>query len=132
AAAQQRLKDQFKRHLPERVYQAVVYGHPEPASGTWRDQLTWDHRALIQRETASRDPDGKEAVSHYRVTERLRGASLIEVSLVTGRQNQIRIQARLHGHLLVGEQRYVGERPRANISFGRQALHAWRLVFRHP
>src|SRR6266545_1529095 len=50
AAAQDQLKGQFKRHLPERVYQAVVYGHPSPSAGTWRDHLVWDDKSLIQKE----------------------------------------------------------------------------------
>lgn len=133
AHAQQLLKAQFKRHLPERVYLAVVYGHPTPAQGTWRDRLVWDTRALIQKETHPRDPAGKDAVSHYRVLKRLKGASLVEVSLVTGRRNQIRIQARLRGHTLVGEQRYVyGPDSLRRIAFPRQALHAHRLKFEHP
>ena len=133
AAAQDHLKGQFKRHLPERVYQAVVYGHPSPASGTWRDHLVWDDRSLIQKETHPRDPRGKEAISHYTVLEQLKGAALIEVRLVTGRRNQIRIQARLRGHTLVGEQRYTyGPDTLRSIAFPRQALHAHRLAFRHP
>jgi 23S rRNA pseudouridine1911/1915/1917 synthase len=133
AAAQDHLKGQFKRHLPERVYQAVVYGHPSPASGTWRDHLVWDERSLIQKETHPRDPRGKEAISHYQVLEPLKGAALIEVRLVTGRRNQIRIQARLRGHTLVGEQRYTyGPDTLRSIAFPRQALHAHRLAFKHP
>jgi 23S rRNA pseudouridine1911/1915/1917 synthase len=133
AAAQEALKAQFKRHETERVYQAVVYGHPSPASGTWHDTLVWDTKALIQKETNRRDPRGKEAVSHYRVVERLAGAALIEVTLVTGRRNQIRIQARLRGHTLVGEQRYTyGPDELRPVAFPRQALHAHRLAFRHP
>ena len=58
-AAQLTLKEQFKRHLPERVYQAVVYGLPSPPSGTWRDHLVWDLKALIQKETSPRDPRGQ-------------------------------------------------------------------------
>jgi 23S rRNA pseudouridine1911/1915/1917 synthase len=132
-AAQETLKEQFKRHQPERVYQAVVYGHPSPSSGTWRDHLVWDVKALIQKETSSRDPRGKEAISHYRVLEPLAGASLIEVKLVTGKRNQIRIQARLRGHTLVGERRYIyGPDELRPIAFPRQALHAHRLTFRHP
>jgi 23S rRNA pseudouridine1911/1915/1917 synthase len=133
AAAHENLKEQFKRHDPERVYQAVVYGHPQPSTGTWRDRLVWDSKALIQKETHPKDPRGKDAACHYRVVERLRGAALIEVSLVTGRRNQIRIQARLRGHTLVGERRYVfGPDTLRTIAFPRQALHAARLVFRHP
>jgi 23S rRNA pseudouridine1911/1915/1917 synthase len=116
-----------------RVYQAVVYGHPSPPEGTWRDYLVWDTKALIQKETSPRDPLGKEAISHYRVLEPLAGASLIEVKLVTGKRNQIRIQARLRGHTLVGERRYIyGPDELRPIAFPRQALHAHRLTFRHP
>ena len=133
ASAQSALKAQFKRHEPERVYLAVVYGHPSPPAGTWRDMLTWDRKALIQKETSPRDPRGKEAVSRYRVVETFAGAALVEVTLVTGRRNQIRIQARLRGHTLVGERRYVyGPGDLRPIAFPRQALHALRLRFRHP
>lgn len=132
-AAQAPLRTQFRRHLPERVYLAVVYGHPRPASGTWRDHLVWDDRSLVQREARPRDPRGKEAISRYRVVETLEGASLVEVKLVTGRRNQIRLQAQLRGHVLIGERRYVdGVEPPRPIAFPRQALHASRLTFEHP
>jgi 23S rRNA pseudouridine1911/1915/1917 synthase len=131
--AQTRLKDQFRRREPERVYLAVVYGHPTPDSGSWNDHLVWDQKQLIQKETHPRDPRAQEARSQYRVKERLRGASLIEVRLITGRRNQIRLQARLHGHTLVGEARYTyGPEALRPIEFPRQALHAHRLAFRHP
>jgi 23S rRNA pseudouridine1911/1915/1917 synthase len=131
--AQLALKEQFKCHHPARVYLAVVYGVPAPASGTWHDHLVWDPKALIQKETSPRDPRGKDAICHYRVLEPLGGASLIEVSLVTGKRNQIRIQARLRGHTLVGERRYVfGPDTLRPIVFARQALHAYRLAFEHP
>lgn len=133
ARAQQNLKDQFKRHEPERVYWAVVYGHPDPPQGTWRDRLLWDTRMLIQKETHPGDRSGKDAVSDYRVLESFAKASLIEVRLRTGKRNQIRIQARLRGHTLVGEKRYVfGPDHLRSIAFPRQALHAYRLAFRHP
>jgi RluA family pseudouridine synthase len=132
-AAQQQLKAQFKRREPERVYLAVVYGHLTPSSGTWRDHLVWDRKALVQKETHPRDPRGKDAICRYRAIESLEGASLVEVTLVTGRRNQIRLQARLHGHTLVGEQRYTyGPDSLRPIPFPRQALHAHRLSVRHP
>ena len=130
---QQALKRQFIRRDPERVYLAVVYGHPQPARGTWRDHLVWDRKMLIQKRTHRRDPQGAEAVCHYRVVEKFRDASLIEVRLETGKRNQIRIQARLRGHTLVGERRYVyGPETLRTIEFPRQALHAYSLAFRHP
>ena len=104
-----------------------------PSTGTWRDHLVWDDRALIQKETHPRDPQGTEAVSAYRVLESFRDTSLIEVRLHSGRRNQIRIQARLRGHTLVGEKRYTyGPDTLRTIQFERHALHAWRLSFGHP
>lgn len=131
--AQLRLKEQFRRREPERVYLAVVYGHPDPPAGSWRDYLVWDAAALIQKETHPRDPRAKEAIADYRVLESFEEAALVEVRLHTGKRNQIRLQARLRGHTLVGEQRYVyGPETLRPIPFPRQALHAWRLAFRHP
>ena len=131
--AQSRLKDQFRRHEADRIYLAVVYGVPSPARGTWRDHMVWDARSLIQRETHAADPLASEASCDYEVLETFGGASLVQVTLVTGRRNQIRLQARLRGHTLVGEQRYIyGPQDLRNIEFPRQALHAWRLGFIHP
>lgn len=133
ARSQAALKAQFLRREPERVYWAVVYGHPDPPRGTWRDHLAWDTKALIQKETHPRDPRASEAISEYRVIESFKDASLIEVRLRTGRRNQIRLQARLRGHTLVGERRYVyGPDAMRTIPFERQALHARRLAFLHP
>jgi len=131
--AQEHLKDQFQRRDPERVYLAVVHGHPQPPQGTWRDDLAWDSSDLLQRRAHPHDPNRKEAVTHYRVLEALDGCSLLEVRLETGKRNQIRVQARLHGHMLVGERLYVpASRPARPVAFERQALHARRLSFEHP
>jgi len=127
------LKQQFRERTPERVYLAVVYGHPDPPSGTWRDHLVWDQKALIQKETHPKDPRAAEAISQYKVTEKFASTSLVEIRLETGKRNQIRIQARLRGHTLVGEVRYIyGPEVLRPVPFKRQALHAWRLSFYHP
>jgi 23S rRNA pseudouridine1911/1915/1917 synthase len=131
--AQRALTDQFKRREPERVYLAVVHGRPEPAEGTWRDRLSWDSKALIQKAARAGDADAEDAISVYRVVEGLHDASLLEVRLQTGRRNQIRIQAALRGHALIGERRYLSAPTSVrDVHFERQALHAWRLRFRHP
>lgn len=133
ARAQAMLRAQFRRREPERVYWAIVYGCPDPPVGTWRDHLVWDQAACIQKKAHPRDPRAKEAISDYRVIETFRDASLVEVRLQTGKRNQIRIQAGLRGHTLVGERRYVfGPDHLRPIGFSRQALHAYRLTFRHP
>ena len=60
-------------------------------------------------------------------------SALLEIQLETGKRNQIRLQARLRGHTLVGERRYVyGPDALRPIEFPRQALHAYRLEFLHP
>ncbi len=131
--AQDQLKGQFRRREPDRVYWAIVYGHPQPTAGSWRDRLVWDQKALIQKQTHPTDPKGMDAISDYRVLETFEETSLIEVRLRTGKRNQIRIQARLRGHTLVGERRYTfGPDEIRPIRFSRQALHAYRLGFKHP
>ena len=131
--AQQRLKDQFRRHEARRIYRAIVYGVPSPSAGQWRDHLVWDDDALVQKETHPDDPKASEARADYRVVEAFADAALIEVSLVTGRRNQIRLQARLRGHMLVGEQRYTyGPAALRSIALPRQALHAYQLGIVHP
>jgi 23S rRNA pseudouridine1911/1915/1917 synthase len=124
------LKAQFAGREPERRYLAVLHGTPEPRAGLWRDRLVWDRDELIQRVARDRDPRAKDAVSEYVVTRVLRRASVVEVRLVTGKRNQIRVQAALRGHPLVGERQYTTAA--TPIPFGRQALHAWRLGFVHP
>ncbi len=156
--AQLALKRQFERRTAERVYLVVVRGQLPQAEGTWTDTLVWDRARLVQRRAQPDDERGKEAVASYKVLEQFDAAALVEVRLVTGKRNQIRVQAALRHHPLVGERIY---RPRASsespkvrpstgsgrrerverrrsegrgpeVDFPRQALHAARLAFRHP
>jgi 23S rRNA pseudouridine1911/1915/1917 synthase len=135
ADARDGLKDQFERRTPLRVYQAVVEGSVRPARGTWKDQLAWDASRLRQRQAHASDARAREAVADYAVLEQFATAALLTVSLVTGKRNQIRVQAGLRGHPLVGERQYRFNSPAPAPGLpriGRQALHAWRLGFRHP
>jgi 23S rRNA pseudouridine1911/1915/1917 synthase len=135
AAARDALKAQFEQRTPERVYLAVVLGRPVPASGTWRDKLAWDPAALRQRRAHGQDARAKDAEARYTVTEEFRDASLVEVSLVTGKRNQIRVQAAMRGHPLLGERQYRFDAPPEPPTLpriDRQALHAWTLGFIHP
>ena len=133
ARTQAALKAQFQRREPGREYLAVVRGHLDPPAGTWRDHLAWDRKALVQKKTHARDPRGMEAISEYKTIERFRDASLIAVRLETGKRNQIRVQAGLRGHPLIGEKKYVFRTEEGHaIPLPRQALHAHRLSFAHP
>lgn len=134
-AARDHLKDQFEARTPDRVYQAVAVGTMAPETAVWRDMLAWDKAALRQRRAHGRDAGGKEAVAHVRVLERFALATLLEVSLVTGKRNQIRVQAALRGLPLLGERQYrfdAPPEPPGLPRLERQALHAWRLGFTHP
>jgi 23S rRNA pseudouridine1911/1915/1917 synthase len=134
-AARDHLKAQFERRTPRRVYLAVVNGHPEPESGVWRDKLVWDKERLVQKRAHAEEVRGKDAVASYRVVERFAWQSLVEVSLSTGKRNQIRVQAGVRGHPLVGERQYRFGRARdeeREPAFPRQALHAAHLGFIHP
>ena len=142
-AAREALKAQFERRTPERVYVAVAHGQVDPPSGTWEDRLRWDKQRLVQvpvREGRGDESHGdrraaaKEAIAHYRVTRQGRRAAVLEVRLVTGKRNQIRVQAGWHGHPLVGERIYTfGFVPLpGSPTLDRQALHAAILQVRHP
>jgi len=135
AEARGALKDQFEQRTPVRVYQAIVEGTVRPPRGRWTDQLAWDASQLRQRKAHATDARGKEAVAEYVVLEQFAAAALVQVSLVTGKRNQIRVQAALRGHPLLGERQYRFGAPAPAPGLphiGRQALHAWRLGFRHP
>lgn len=138
ATARDDLKAQFERRLPERVYLAVVRGRVVPASGTWRDKLAWDKQRLVQKRAHLHEERAKDAVAHYRVLEQFAEAAVLEVRLVTGKRNQIRVQAGSRGHPLVGERIYTYgsadgvPRRGGGAEFPRQALHAARLAFQHP
>ena len=134
ARARGALTKQFAERTPARIYHALVDGHPHPSMGTWHDRLVWDEDACRQRAARPGDRDAVDALSDYQVVEGYASTSLVEVRLTTGRQGQIRVQAQLRGHPLVGDRRYGGRGPasRDPIAFDRQALHAHRLSFVHP
>ncbi len=131
--AQAKLKRQFERRTVTRRYLAVLSGEVRPREGVWEDRLTWDKARRLQLRSHPDDPRGKASVARYRVLEQFPAAALVEVDLVTGKRNQIRVLAALRGHPLVGERIY---RPRGSTEemppFPRQALHACRLAFTHP
>jgi 23S rRNA pseudouridine1911/1915/1917 synthase len=124
------LKRAFKERTVEKVYHALVQGHPSPTTGTIDAPIgrhpssDWKFAVVA---------DGKPSVTHYEVLEMLPGASLVEVHLETGRTHQIRVHfAALH-HPCVGDVTY-GADPAlaARVGLTRQWLHAMRLGFTHP
>jgi 23S rRNA pseudouridine1911/1915/1917 synthase len=133
--ARDALKAQFARRTPVRIYRAVLLGRVFPERGTWHDTLAWDPTSLRQRKAHGRDARGKAAEAHYHVITQFADAALVEVSLVTGKRNQIRVQAAMRGHPVLGERQYrfsAPPEPPGLPQIGRQALHAHRLAFIHP
>ena len=124
-AAKQHLQAQFAARTAERVYVALVEGVMTQAEGSLSSRLVED-RSLRVRE-AERG-GGKEAITRYRVLERRRATTLLELRLVTGRRAQIRAQLAAAGHPIAGDGQYGGR----TDPLKRLALHATRLAFVHP
>jgi 23S rRNA pseudouridine1911/1915/1917 synthase len=124
------LKRAFKEREVEKVYHAVVQGHPDPLAGTIEAPIG-RHPSHSWKFAVT--PDGKDSVTHYETLEAFPGASLLEIHLETGRTHQIRVHMAAHRHPCVGDPLY-GADPTLSARLGltRQWLHARRLAFAHP
>lgn len=124
------LKRAFKERTVEKIYHAVVQGHPDPLAGTI-DAPIGRHPNHSWKFAVT--PDGKPSVTHYETLEAFPGASLLEIHLETGRTHQIRVHMAAHRHPCVGDPLY-GADPTlsARLGLGRQWLHAHQLAFSHP
>lgn len=121
------LRRQFATGSPERVYLAVAEGRIDSARGHLAHDLV-EHAKSLKVSVARAGERGRRATLKYRVLERMPEATLLEVTLETGRRNQIRVQFAAEGHPLVGDLSYG--HPSARID--RVALHAARLAFDRP
>ena len=120
------LKPAFARHEIERLYRAIVVGAPAKDEGTLRHKLVEKHGKVFRAHPT--EPGGKDAVTHYSVIERRNGHALLDLTLETGRRNQIRVGCALEGYPILGDIAY-GE---AAAAIARPALHARALGFVHP
>jgi 23S rRNA pseudouridine1911/1915/1917 synthase len=120
---------QFLAHTPVREYLAVLRGKVEVREATLVHYLR--RRGMFQKLSTEQNPEATRAEMRYVVERDLRNASLVRVTLVTGLQNQIRVQFAAIGHPVVGDRKYQpGEEKERHID--RVALHAARLGFLHP
>jgi 23S rRNA pseudouridine1911/1915/1917 synthase len=120
---------QFLAHTPVRQYLAAVRGHLAAKEGTLVHYFR--REGMHQKLSKERDSKAARAELSYSVERSLRGASLVRVSLLTGLQNQIRVQLAAIGNPVIGDRKYspdeAGERRIARV-----ALHAAYLQFIHP
>lgn len=123
-------REMFKHHRFERHYLALVQGIPNPPSGTIEAKISTGYRSG-RRKLVDEDDEGLESATDYRVRERLKDASLLELRLHTGRQHQIRLHLEKIGHPLIGERVYT-QTAGGTVSANRNMLHAWTLEFPHP
>lgn len=125
-----RLKNAFRRRAIDKVYDALVQGHPDPLAGTIDAPI--GRHVKSDWKFAVKD-DGKPSITHYETLEAHRFASLLEIRLETGRTHQIRVHMAALKHPCVGDLTY-GADPTlaARVGLERQWLHAVRLGFEHP
>jgi 23S rRNA pseudouridine1911/1915/1917 synthase len=124
------LKRAFKERTVEKRYHALVQGHPDPTVGTIDAPIDRHPRHDYKFAVIA---SGKPAVTHYEVIEAFRAASLVDITLETGRTHQIRVHfAALH-HPCAGDLTYGADPVLARrLGLTRQWLHARTLGFHHP
>lgn len=145
-AAMTFLSKQFFEKTSEREYVALVWGNVKEESGTVEGHIGRHPTNRLQMTVYPDGEQGKDAVTHYKVIERLGYITLISCKLETGRTHQIRAHMKHIGHTLFNDERYGGERILKGTTFTkykqfvenafkllpRQALHAKTLGFVHP
>ena len=122
------LSEQIKAHSVQRAYMAIVQGGMRQECGTVEGPIG---RHPSDRKKMAIVSGGRDAVTHWRVLEPLKGATLLECRLTTGRTHQIRVHMASIGHPLLGDPLYGPKKMPYPVQGG-QLLHAFRIGFVHP
>jgi 23S rRNA pseudouridine1911/1915/1917 synthase len=124
--AREQLKAQFMVHSVERIYVAIIEGAIDPPEGTIESDLF--EQKDLKMVSVDAHADAKHAITHYRTIATKRSYAMLEVTLETGRKNQIRAHLSEAGHPVAGDKMYGA----ATNPLGRLGLHAKLLGFDHP
>ena len=122
------LSEQLAEHSMKRVYNAIVYNSFSEESGTVDRNI--DRSKNDRKKMAVVMQGGRNAVTHYKVIEKLGKYTLVELQLETGRTHQIRVHMSYIGHPLLGDPVYGPKKCPFNLNG--QVLHAKVLGFIHP
>src|SRR5258708_4749506 len=120
---------QFLAHTPVRQYLAVIRGHLAAKPGTLVHYFRKE--GMYQKLSSERDRKAARAELTYSVERSLLKASLVRVTLLTGLQNQIRVQFAALSHPVIGDRKYSPDEA-TESRIARVALHAAKLQFTHP
>jgi len=124
------LKRAFRSRSVEKIYHALVQGHPDPFSGTIEAPIGRHPGADYKMAVMDQ---GRHSVTHYSTLEAFVAATLLEIKLETGRTHQIRVHMAAIRHPCVGDLMYGADPVLAGkLDLERQWLHAVRLSFVHP
>jgi len=121
------LSEQLKSHKMQRTYEAIVDGIIKDDSGKISAPIG---RHPVHRKKMAVQPNGKPAVTYFKVLERLKGYTHLELKLETGRTHQIRVHMSAMGHPVTGDTVYGKACPVLDTQG--QVLHARRLKLVHP
>ncbi|AET69008.1 pseudouridine synthase, RluA family [Desulfosporosinus orientis DSM 765] len=119
------LETALKNGKLKRTYRAVILGNINPPEGTINASIGQHPTKPNRRAVTSK---GERAITHYRTIQNLPGASLLDLTLETGRTHQIRVHLTHIGHPIVGDRMYG----KGSVLINGQALHAFSLHFPHP
>ena len=128
--AYSRLKQAFRDRTVNKIYHAIIQGHPDPMEGTFDAPIGRHPKAEFKFAVME---DGKPSVTHYRTLELFAAVALCEINLETGRTHQIRVHFSAFKHPLLGDTMYGADPVLAKkLGIDRQWLHAKELGFTHP
>lgn len=129
--AHQHLRAQIQAKTARRIYLGVVFGRPAQSQGTVSAPIG-RHPVDRQKMAVLTPGQGRVAVTHWQVLERLGNYTLMQFELETGRTHQIRVHAAHMRLPIVGDPLYTQSKTSSPVKLGGQALHAWKLSFVHP